>query len=318
MPKSQTVSSKVQVQGVDSELTVGVLSNSSVFDDLSPLSGTQQRAQILLKRNVIDDVTLSNTNSVGLADVTSTKAGTLVTTQSMQNKSSTDLTWQTTDKLAFSIKNETDRIFEFQESAYTTNSAETHYKLFPDTTIGAGVNKETFYNGNDFSFERQTFTTQLQQKIGKLPLNWTLSPSTVQENDPLDFTQNRSASKIDQSLLWNVNTDTSVNFGAGYADWAYSSDSHQMTDRTLYTQWNRQLRKNVKLMLRTDFETTESAYVDSTVTREDKFRLTIGQQISLSDDFNASIDFQQEYQHDINSTWSPADHSATLSFQKKF
>ncbi|PAW79126.1 MAG: hypothetical protein B9S32_03990 [Verrucomicrobia bacterium Tous-C9LFEB] len=323
LPKNQSTNSSLQLNGADSELTVAVPSETaspSVFDDLNPQNNlSSQKAQILLKRNLLDDVTLTYQSNVGLASTTPEKSGT-VTAQTAQNQSSTNLKWNVKDNWSVTSSNQMDQIFEFQraEPSHVRNGIETHYQLNPGTGLGFGVNSEDYYSNNLATFERQTTAGQFQQKLGKLPLNWTASPALVKDVSPIDATQNRAGTRVDQSLLWNLNPDLSWNLGTGLTNWNYDIDTRKQVDRTIYSQWTRSIRKNFSLTLRTDLETIETASADAAPLREDKFKFSLGQQLLLTDDLSAAFDLKQEYQRDINSTWSPSDHSATLSIQKKF
>ncbi len=323
LPKNQSTNSSLQLRGADSELTVGVpveTATPSVFDDLNPQNNLgAQKAQILLKRNLLDDVTLTYQSNVGLANTTPEK-NRAVTAQAAQNQSTSNLKWNVKDNWSVTGSNQMDQIFEFQraEPSHVRNGIETHYQLNPGTGLGFGVNSEDYYSNNLVSFERQTSVGQFQQKLGKLPLNWTASPSLIKELSPLDATQNRAGTRVDQSLLWNLNPDLSWNLGTGLTNWNYDIDSRQQVDRTLYSQWTRAIRKNFTLTFRTDLQTIETAEDKAVIQREDKFKLSLGQQLLLTDDLSAAFDLKQEYQRDINSTWSPSDHSATLSIQKKF
>lgn len=323
LPKKQTNDSTLKLRGADSELTVGLPAETgtpSVFDDLNPQDNlTAQKAQILLKRNLLDDVTLTYQSNVGLANTAPTTNG-AVTTQNAQNQSTSNLKWNVKDNWSFTASNQMDQIFEFQraEPSHVRNGIETHYQLSPGTGLGLGTNSEDYYANNAVTFERQTTTGQFQQKLGKLPLNWTASPGLVKDISPVDPMQNRAGTRLDQSLLWNLNPNLAWNVGTGLTNWNYDIDSRRQVDRTLYSQWTRSVRNNFKLTLRTDVETIETSADATTTQREDKFKLSLGQQLLLTDDLTAAFDLKQEYQRDINSTWSPGDHSATLSIQKKF
>lgn len=323
LPKKSKNDDSLQLRGADSELSVGLAEEKttpSVFDDLSTdNSAAIQKAQLMLKRNLLDDVTLTYKSKVGLANTAPTKTNT-ASAPSGQSQSSTDLKWNVSDDLALTSSHQMDQIFEFQraEPSRVRESIESRYRLNPGTALGLGVNNENYYTDNTISFARQTTTGQLQQKLGNLPLQWTSSPSLISETAPLDAAQNRAGNRLDQSLLWNINPDLTWNVGSGWVNWNYDTSSKQQLDRTLYSQWTRQLRSNLKLTFRTDLETIETATDSTTTQREDKFKLSLGQQLTLTDDVSAAFDLRQEYQRDINSTWSPADRSATLSIQKKF
>lgn len=324
LPKIQKNPDSLQIRGADSELDVVVPTQSdmppSVFDDLTPENNlTQQKAQILLKRNLLDDATLTYKSNVGLRDSSPINNGG-VATQTGQNQSTTELKWDASDALSFTTTNEMDQLIELQRTdpARTRNSFETRYKLPNSASLALGVSNEDFYSGNEISLEQQTAASQYQQKIGKLPLTWSGGPSYIKQADPMDYTQNREGTQINQSLLWNVNPSLTWNVGTGWTNWDYTDEIHQQVERNIFSEWTRQIRSNIKFIVRTDYQTTTDYTDSNTITRQDAFKLTIGQQLKLTDDFSAVFDFRQEYQHEINSTWAPTDHSATISLQKKF
>lgn len=323
MPRKTARDESLQLRGADSEISVGLADKAavpSVFDELSPKnSPTPQNAQLLLKRNLLDDVTLTYKSNVGMANTAPSQNGS-VTTQAARNQSTSEIGWNVTDQWSVTGSNQMDQIFEFQraEPSRVRDGIETRYRLNSGTSFGLGVNNEDYYSNNLSTFERHTSTGQIQQKLGNLPLNWTASPSLITETSALDASQNRSGSRVDQSLLWNIDPNLSWNVGTGWANWNYDLDAHTQLDRTVYSQWTRQIRSNYKLTFRTDVQTIDTAQENTTAQREDKFKLSVGQQLLFTDDLSAAFDLRQEYQREINSTWAPVDHSATLSIQKKF
>lgn len=324
LPKKQATDSTLQIKGVDAELNVGMTpetSSPSVFDGLATDQNSNlQKAQLMLKRNLLDEVSLTYKNNVGLANATQTTNG-AAARQSAQSQSASEINWAINEAVSLTGSNQMDQIFEFQRSepTRTRNALESRYSPGPGTVLGLGASNENFYQGNIVSFERETVSNLYQQKLGKLPLTWSANPSYITETNPFDSTQNRTGTAMNQSLLWNITPDFTWNVGGGVTTWDYSTDLRKESDRNLFSQWTRQLRKNLKMNVRTDLQTTETnASEGALLQREERFKLSLGQQLLLTDDVTASFDIGHEYLRQINSTWSPSDHSATLSIQKKF
>ena len=197
------------------------------------------------------------------------------------------------------------------------------WKAGGDAALSVNELSERDWDWGSSTFDtKRTTSIGLAQKFGKTGFSWSANPAWVEEvpgQEGAGF-QSFAASgpQLGGALEWKPQDGGTWQLGGLMNQFEEVDAAASTATRRLFLAYDRSMAHGFRFLFRTDYETVDSRNGAAAASEEDRFRLRLGESMTLPDDFSAQIDVSRSLQQQDRQSWTNADSLATLSVRKQF